>query len=476
MKINILWLVVIGFCLFARPVFSGDIVKSTLNDQTGIEVTVYNSNLGLVKDTRKINLPSGNGELRFMDVAAYIMPVTVHAKSVNHTADFSVLEQNYEYDLINESKLLDKYVGKTVKLMNWNQYSDKKETVEATLLSNNGGQVYKINNEIYLGYPGMKILPEIPENLIAQPTLTWLYNNAGKDAHSLEVSYLTSGITWNADYVLIINKADNAADISGWVTVDNKSGATYKDAILKLVAGDVNRVQPTRDVYAKTNMLMMESAAGAPQFAEKAFFEYHIYDLQRKTTIKDNQTKQISLLEADNFKIQKEFITTAASPYYNYSMAGQKPKQTVHVMVSFKNSKDNKLGMPLPAGTMRLYKQDDEEKLQFIGEDRIDHTPEDEDIRLKIGDAFDVVAERVQTDFRQISSTVFESEWEVALRNHKNEDINVGVVEPLAGCANWEVITSSHTYTKMDAFTIRFDVKVSKDQEVRVKYRLRVGY
>ncbi len=215
--------------------------KSTDADQVAVEVTVYNSNLGLVKDRRKVRLPAGEGELRFMDVAAHIIPETVHAKSLNYPEDFTVLEQNYEYDLMNAGKLLDKYVGKTIKIMDWNKFQDRKDTVEATLLSNNQGQIYRINDEIYLGHPGYKVLPELPENLIAKPTLTWLYHNKSEQRHELEVSYLTNNLGWKADYVVVLNEDDTSADISGWVTLDNKSGATYKDARLKLVAGDVHR-------------------------------------------------------------------------------------------------------------------------------------------------------------------------------------------------------------------------------------------
>ena len=457
---------------FSSAAISGEKVsKSTIDDQVAVEVTVYNNNLGLIKDTRKVSLSLGKGELRFMDVASHIMPVTVHAKSLNYPKDFSILEQNYEYDLMNANKLLDKYVGKKIKLIVWNEFQDRKEVVEATLLSNNKNQIYKINDEIFLGHPGIKVLPEIPENLIAKPTLTWLYDNKNKAGHDLEVSYLTNNISWKADYVVVLNKDDTSADISGWVTLDNKSGATYKNASLKLIAGDVHRA--IEEYEDRVYMLKQMERAAAPQFEEKAFFEYHIYDLQRITTIKDKQTKQISLLEATGSEVQKELLVYGIKNYFIRLYRGQTPKQTVNVYVKFKNTKDNNLGMPLPAGIMRLYKRDDEESLQFIGEDKIDHTPKDEEVRLKIGEAFDVVAERIQTDYKQITTRLHESEWEITLRNHKEEDVKVGIVEPLYG--NWTVISNSHPYKKEDAFTIRFDIEVPKDKEIKVKYRVRVG-
>ena len=447
------------------------VCRSTVDDQVGVEVTVYNNNLGLVKDMRNVRLPVGVSELRFADVASHIMPVTVHAKSLNLPDSFTVLEQNYEYDLMNADKLLDKYVGKKIKIIDWNQFQDRKDVVKATLLSNNQGQIYKINNEIYLGHPGYKILPEIPENLVARPTLMWLCDNKSKKAHNLEVCYLTKNIKWKADYVVVLNKDDTSADISGWVTLNNKSGATYKDAGLKLVAGEVHRVQ--EEFEDRAYALKSRKQAGAPQFQEKAFFEYHIYNLQRKTTIKDKQIKQVSLLEAIGAGIQKELLVYGTQSYFTRQFRDQNPKQPVNVYVIFKNSKDNHMGMPLPAGIMRLYKHDPDGSLQFIGEDRIGHTPRDEEIRLKIGEAFDVVAERIQREYRQITTRVHESEWEVIVRNHKKEDIKVGIVEPLFG--NWAVVSNSHPYRKVNAFTIRFDVKVPSDGEVKVKYRVRVG-
>ena len=446
--------------------------QSTLADQKGIEVTVYNSNIALVKDTRQVKLPTGEGELLFMDVASSINPVTVSARSLNFPNDFSVLDQNYEYDLISESRLLDKYVGKKLKLLRWDETLSKKEEVEATLLSNNEGQIYQIGNEIYLGYPGTKVVPSIPENLISKPTLTWFFSNKTAKAHELEVSYLTGNINWKADYVATLAGDDKSLGLSGWVTIDNQSGAVYKDARLKLVAGEVNRVNDMQYDRKSMRNEMMAMSSAAPQFEEKSFFEYHIYDLQRRTTIKDKQTKQISLLEAAGVEAKKEFLVYGSPGYYFYAMPGQKQKQDVNVFVEFKNSQANHVGMPLPQGTVRMYKKDTDGSLQFIGEDNIQHTPKDETVRLKIGKAFDVVAERVQTDYKQISKNMHESEWEVTLRNHKKEDVVVGILEPLY--SDWKVLTSSHEFKKVDASTLRFDVPVGKDQEVVVRYRVQV--
>ena len=472
MKISLFFLVVALLFVCSATLCAEEVLKSTIDDQKSVEVTVYNNNLGLIKDTRNIDLPVGVGELRFMDVASSIMPVTVHIKSLNQPNKFFILEQNYEYDLMDQDKLLDKYVGKKIKLIDSNQYQDRKDIIEAELLSNNKGQIYRIDNEIYLGHPGYKVLPEIPENLIAKPTLMWLYENSTNSPHNIEVSYLTNNIGWKADYVLVLNQDDSKGDLSGWVTLNNRSGATYKDAKLKLVAGEVNRAKDKMQ-YMDYEVRSPSLGASREQFQDKAFFEYHIYDLERKTTIKDNQTKQVSLLEASDIKTEKEFLVYGVRTWYTRQYMEDLPKQPVNVYIKFKNEKKNNLGMPLPAGIMRLYKEDDEKSLQFIGEDRIEHTPKDEEIRLKIGEAFDVVCERVQTDYKQITTRLYETEWEVTLRNHKEEDVVVGIIEPLYG--NWKVINNTHQYEKKDAFTIRFDVKVPKDKEVKVKYRIRVG-
>ncbi len=449
------------------------VVTSGAEQQTGLQLTVYNSNLALVKEMRKIDLPQGQGELRFTEVAAYIKPTTVLVKSVNQSDKFDVREQNYEYDLISAARLLDKYVGKSIKIVDWNQYQDRKETVDAELLSNKEGPVYRINDEIYLGHPGYQVLPKLPENLIAKPTLMWLFDNKGSSSHEIEVSYLTENISWRADYVLVLDKDDSTGDLSGWVSIENNSGATYKDARLKLVAGEIHQVEEQRRRKKLMETRASAPQAAAPQFEEKAFFEYHLYDLQRPATLKDKQTKQIRLLDVYGAKIQKELLVYGIQSQYTRLYREEVPRQPVAIYVKFKNSQQNKLGMPLPEGIMRLYKVDDKGSLQFIGEDKVKHTPRDEDVKLKIGNAFDVVAQRTQTNFKQLTTRSFESSWEIVIRNHKDQNVSVGVIEPLF--SQWEVVEKSHLFKKLDAHTIRFDVDVPKNGETKITYRVRVG-
>ncbi len=474
--IQMVWILALSFfCLgglssqqlFAAP------LTSTQADQTQVSLTIYNSNLGLVKDVRTIALAAGENELQFMDVAAQIMPTTVHIRSRTNPKNLQVLEQNYEYDLLSPDKLLEKYVGKEIKLLDKNYYTGKEELVTATLLSNNGAPIYQVGDEITIGLPGRVILPQIPDNLIAKPTLVWLLRSQTADTHTIEASYLTNAITWEADYIAVLNADDTLADLSGWVSIDNKSGATYRNATLKLVAGDVHRVQPIIQYKRAMAMGGMEDESDGPQFQEESFFEYHLYTLDRPATVKDNQTKQMSLLSATDIPIIKQLILRGQPHYVRGTFDAPPPKQKVSVYLEIKNTKKNNLGMPLPKGTIRVYKADSQGSLQFVGEDQIDHTPKDETIKVKMGESFDVVGERRQTGFKRLARHLSEVSWQIIVRNHKDEDVTVRVEEPMYG--DWEVISSTpETYEKPDTHTLRFEVSVPKNGEVKIGYRVQI--
>jgi hypothetical protein len=440
----------------------------TRDDQKEMSITIYNGNLGLVKDVRELQLPAGTHEVKFTDVASQIDPTTVHLKSLTDPTGVRILEQNYEYDLLNPQKLLDKYVGKKVKLM-----TGDGTLVDAVLLSNNNGPIYQINGQIHLGHPGRVILPELPENLTPTPTLVWLLQSGSARPQRVEASYLTSGITWKADYVVVLNEKDDGGDLSGWVTIENKSGATYADAALKLVAGDVHRAQTRQEMRA-----VLESAGKAaaprPQFQEESFFEYHLYSLQGRTTVKQNQTKQISLLDAPDIAIKKELRFYGASHYYRSQLGTPLSNQKVGVFLEIENAEKHRLGIPLPKGTARVYKAAADKSLQFIGEDVIDHTPKDEKVKIKMGEAFDVVGERTQRDWKKLAWNLYETEWDVELRNHKKEDVEVTIIEPVPG--DWEVVKSSHPYSKIEAHTLQYVVKVPRDGKVTVNYRVRMRW
>jgi hypothetical protein len=475
----VLFLASIGYC----PVSSAEkketkngAASSSLDDQTGIALTIYNVNLGLVKDQRQIKLGKGISDLRFMDVASQIIPASVHIKSVVNPDTLQILEQNYEYDLLNPQKLLDKYVGKEVKLYTKNPYTEREELVTAMLLSNNGQPIFKIGDEITFGHPGRIVFPGVPEDLNAKPTLVWMLKNSLSSAQRIEASYLTNGINWRSDYVVTLNEKDDKADLSGWVTIDNHSGTTYKNAKLKLVAGDVNRAKDEHEYKDKMMRVagIAAAKAPAPQFKEDSFFEYHIYTLERSATVKDNQTKQVSLVSADNIPVRKELLYYGAAYYYYNRYGEAMSNQKIGVFVEVANRKENNLGIPLPKGTVRVYKADKEGSLQFVGEDSIDHTAKDEKVRIKLGDAFDVVGSRKQTDWKKIAYDTYEAAFEISLRNHKKEDVVVKVVEPIPG--DWTMLSSSHAYKKSEAFTAEFNIPVPKDQEVKLNYRVRMRY
>ena len=458
---------------------TGQVGISTIEDQKNVAITVYNSNLGLVKDTRALRLPRGVSQLRFMDVAQQINPATVHIKSTTAPDALNVIEQSYEYDLLNPQKLLDKYVDKelTLVLRTVENNTERLSPTRATLLANNQGQVWQVGDQIVINPTNIAEMrfDRLPADLIAKPTLVWSLNNAGAQEHTVEASYLTQGLNWRADYVVVVNQNDTKADLNGWVTINNNSGTAYRNAELKLVAGDVHRVREVEQMARDVAKAAQAQAGRQPQFEEQAFFEYHLYTLQRQTTLKNNETKQINLLSSANFNIKKELVLNG-QPYYfqGYNNPGEPIKEKIGVFVSFKNSKENSLGQPLPAGIVRVYKADSSDAQQFVGEDRIDHTPKDETVRVKLGDAFDVVAERKQTDYKAIARRVFEYAYEIRIRNHKEEAVTVVVNEPIGG--DWEIVNSTFPAEKTAAFAARFNVPVAKDGEAVLSYRVRVKF
>ena len=438
----------------------------TREDQREMMVTIYNGNLGLVKDVRETHFPAGTTEVQFADVAALIDPTTVHLKSLTDPAGLKILEQNYEYDLLTSQKLLEKYVGRKVRL-----YQADGTYHEATLLSTDG-PIFEINGQIHMGHYGRLVLPSLPENLVGQPTLVWLLRNQTTRPQRVEASYLTGGITWKADYVMVLNPADTLSDLTGWVTIDNKSGATYRDTALKLVAGDVNRARDPRREARMMELAAKAAAAESRDFQSEGFFEYHLYTLDGRTTIKDNQTKQLSLLSATEVPVAKHLIYYGAQDYYRNAYGMPISNQKVAVYLEIRNSTENRLGVPLPKGKVRVYKADRSGSQQFIGEDWIDHTAKEERVKIKMGDAFDVVGSRVQKDYKKLGPGLWEVEWEIALRNHKPEDQTVTVVEPVPG--DWQVLASSHPYEKVEAHTLQYKTLVPKEGATKLTYRLRI--
>jgi hypothetical protein len=461
--------------LMGGECFAQNTVTSTQQDQKELAVTVYNSNVALVRDVRRLRLPAGSVDLRYMDIAAQVNPATVHIVSLTTPKDLSVLEQNYEYDLLSPEKLLQKYVGKEltlVRLVTENN-STKEIPVKATLLALNEGPVWKVGNEIITGMGADRyVFPDLPENLYSKPTLVWLLDNSKAGEQTVEASYLTNQVNWNADYVLTIRSDQKGADLNGWVTVINNSGTAFRNAQLQLVAGEVHRVSEAPPVVPR--VMMKAAQAAAPQFVQEPISEYHLYTLERRTNLQDKETKQISLLSAAGVSFDKIFEVDGQSYYYhNAQRPGEPIKEPVQVRIKFKNSQENSLGIPLPAGTVRVYQGDSKGRVQFIGEDRIGHTPKDETLDLHIGNAFDVVAERKQTDFKAYGRA-FEFAFEISLRNHKPEPITVVVNEPIGG--DWTMLDSNYKYEKTAAFAAQFIVPVAANAESVLKYRVRVQW
>ncbi|MBN1164039.1 MAG: DUF4139 domain-containing protein [Candidatus Krumholzibacteriota bacterium] len=424
-----------------------------------VSLTVYNQNRALVREVRVLSIEEGVSTISFSGVAALIDPTSVHFKSLTAPGKLSILEQNYEYDLVGAPQIMQKYVDEKVRLV-----LEKGELFEGVLLSASSADIILRDDRGHIQVvKGDKVehfeFPGLPEGLVTRPTLVWMVDNQGLKKQKTEISYLTTGLNWHAEYVAVVDVKDTALDLAGWVSLDNRSGAAYENAKLKLVAGDINLVPE------KVRRVLEAPAAGeaASSFEEKSFFEYHLYTLQRPTTIKNNQTKQVSLFPPARTKTRKIYLYDGA--YY---------QNKVRVVLEFENRKNQGLGIPLPRGKVRVYKEDDDGSLEFIGEDSIDHTPRDEKVSVFMGNAFDLVGERIKQSTRRISDRVQENAYQIKLRNHKEEDVLILVREHSRG--EWNISGNSHDYEKKDAETFEFKVPVKPDAEVILTYTITARY
>lgn len=460
----------------AAAATSGE-VSSTASDQHSVAVTIYNDGLALVKDARRVNLASGNNQLAWREVSAQMRPETAQLRNLASPAGFRLLEQNFDFDLLTPQTLLEKNAGRQVDVIRSHPATGVETRETATVLSTHNGVVLKFADRIETGVPGRLAFSGVPDTLRDQPTLVISLFNPGAGAQNLELSYLTGGVSWRADYVAELNATDDRLDLNGWVTLTNQSGAAYANARLQLVAGDVNRVRDAQ-VEPRAMMNMAGKTADAAEMQQESLFEYHLYTLQRPTTLAQNQTKQVALMSASRVPVKKEYLLAGANYYYSgpHGDLGQKIK--VGVFVEFDNRGDG-LGIPLPKGVIRMYKKDSQGNAQFVGEDRIDHTPKNETLRLKLGDAFDVTADRKQTDFQTRSGggrfdQVFESAYEIVLKNAKSEAVTVAVREPVPG--DWTMVSSSQPHTRAASGLAEWQVKVPADGKATLTYRVRVKY
>ncbi len=458
-------LLIVMLCVPGGTV-AGSNVETTADDQTSIAITIYNDGTGLVKDTRELDLPRGEFDLIFMDVASGIDPTSVHFISNTNPDSISVLEQNYEYDLVSTSALYRRHIDHDITIR-----TEDGRTIDGVLLAYDGNLVVRTSEGIAVVNNAVEVeFENLPEGLITRPTLRWSLIGNREGTNECEMSYLTTGLGWNANYVAVVGENDDVLDLTGWVTINNTSGAAYNDAELKLVAGEVHRVQP--EIYPSEQVYYYmdgdDVECEETGFVEESFFEYHLYTLQRPATVLNNQQKQISLLEGEGIETNKIFLFDLG---YDYYYSGDTSSAEIQVRLQFMNSEDNGLGIPIPAGLLRVYKEDSSGSLQFIGEDRVDHTPKDEEIEVFLGEAFDIVGERIIMDRRQIRDDMWEYDVEVTIRNHKDEPVVITYWDHVWG--DWEVRRSSIEHRQKDASTVEFMIPVDADGETTLTYTIR---
>lgn len=437
---------------------------------------------GVIRDVREINLTKGVNEIALTDVAQFIDPTTVSLSATNNGGAIKVLEQNFKFDLVSSEKLLEKYLDQEIEASIY--HGDREEVVKGKLLSALNGKLIldTASGTRILNDAASYRLGRLDDGIITKPTLVWkvLSETAGKQ--TLKTAYQTNGITWRADYNLVLADDQKSAELNAWVTLMNLSGAEYKNASLKLIAGDVNRIQP-RPVHRQAFMAESVMAADAAQgFTEKEFFEYHLYTLPRKVDVANNATQQITLFSpVSGIAVEKLLVYSGLldQPYWQYAATpftdrnfGTQSNSKVEVYLRFGNDKENKLGIPLPAGKVRAYKEDQADKsLEFIGEDSIDHTPKDEKVLIKIGKSFDVVGERRQTNYTlDAAAKKITESFEIILRNHKDHDQPVMIKESLYRWLNWKVTQKSDEYIKIDSRTVHFEVSVPANGKKTVTY------
>jgi hypothetical protein len=450
---------------------------TTQEDRQRVTVTVYQNDVGLVREVRRLRVPRGIVRIHVQDIASTLDPATVSVTARDGEATFAVLEQTYAYDVLKPDRLLERSVGKELTLVRRLMANGVEQLVpvKAVLLAYRDGQaVWKIGDEVVIQPAIAEIrFPSIPEGLTAHPTLLWMVRNEAGSERELEVSYLAGGLSWEAQYVLVVDEAERAGDLNAWATITNRSGVAFRQAELRLMAGEIQRVGSERPGDVRLFAMARESHPQAPDVREQEVSEYHVYAFDRPVTLAHNETKQLALVTARGVSLRKEYVVTGREYYYRQPVEpGQPMREPVRVTLSFKNAGGHGLGLPLPAGTVRIYKRDPQAGLQLLGEDRLPHTPRDEWARITIGRAFDLIVERQQTVFQRIGQDVYESEYELLVRNRKDEDVTLTVIEPVRG--NWEVIRSTFPWERAGAFAIRFTVPVARGAEAKLIYRVRV--
>ena len=446
---------------------------SGLGDQRAVGITIYNSELALVRDRRHLALPRGESHLALRDVSARMQPETALMTSVSAPGNLAVLEQNFDYDLLSPQKLLEKYVGRDVDVVRYDPRSGERRTEHARVLATNDGVVLRYADRIETSVNGTLSFPSLPPDLRDRPTLVTDINNGTDGEQDVELTYLTGGLSWKADYTALLAPNDDRLDLHGLITLQNQSGTEYRDATVQLVAGDVNVARD--QLRAIGSVTSRSTMAAPPPPTEQALFEYHLYTLGRRTTVADNQTKQVELMTAPGISVVKTLELRGSSYYYHSATSDLGTRLKIGTYVSFRNE-GGQLGIPLPRGIVRVYKRDNAGTAQFIGSDSIDHTPKGETVRLHLGDSFDVTANKKQTDFHIVDSNnnVYDSAYEIVLRNAKKTAETVQVIEPIP--SDWTILSSSLPYHKSSSATATWSVNIPPESATTLTYRVRVKF
>jgi hypothetical protein len=451
-------------------------------ERDSVAVTIYNQGTALIKDRRTFTFTAGENLINFSDVASSIDPTSVNFLSITDPLGTRVLEQNYVFDLVGAYALLQRYVDENIRVTTTDGtlYEGRllSGTGEIILQSSEGGVIVISQSEVRDIQ-----FPSLPEGLITRPTLRWLINSETGGEQQVELTYLTTGINWSADYNVLLNADNTALDLNGWVTINNTSGTAYPDALVKLVAGDVNRVAPAPTMDRDMVFEEAQAQTAGANVAQREFFEYQLYEISRSVTIGNNETKQVEFVTGANVPASTFFVYDGSYPFYGYGgfytdqFYGQMGITDVQNFLEFSTDEDGGLGADMPAGRIRVYQEDADGAALLIGENYVDHTPEGEEVEIYLGNAFDLVGERVQTDFQLIGTNVVEETYEIHLRNNKEEEtVQIRVPERLTRWANWEILESSMPYEQLNAYTIEFRADVPPESEVVISYTVRYTY
>ncbi|ARQ46958.1 DUF4139 domain-containing protein [Oxalobacter formigenes] len=462
--------------IFVTPLaFAVTTVQTGKNDQKQVSLTIYERDMALVRDIRQVPMHNGAVKIRFADVSERIQPETVMLKDMS-SGRISVAQIYFDNNLLSPQTLLESYVGKKVKVVKTNPTTGAETEEQAEVLSAQGGIVLKIGNRIETSVPGRIVYDHVPNGLLAKPVLTVEINSNTSQRQQLELDYLTNGIGWNANYVAQLNDKENRMNLSGWAAISNNSGSEFKNARVQLIAGNPNITSGRPILMAAARSAKFDAMPANNEISQESFADYHLYTLPQKVTLANNQTRQYSLLSANDVKVKKEWVLNGGNYYYRSRMPNVSDNLPVNITVTFRNTKGDRLGMPLPGGTVRFYQTDNHGNQQFLGESQMSHTPVNGAVSLKMGESFDVTGSRKQTEYKMLPSQdqtvrTVESAYEIVLKNAKNNSVTVQVKEPIPG--SWQILQENHPHAK-DGMNAVWNIKVPANGESTLNYRVRV--